>query len=286
MILNELRAKILGQLSKLYSKNESNIIFELLAKKIMDLKKISISETLNKEVERLHHEKFDSSLADLLRNVPIQYVVGETNFYGLTINVNPSVLIPRPETEELVEWLLEQSKTFTTPMRILDIGTGSGCIAIALKKKIPKAEVLAMDVSNNALTLAKENSLLNKVEIEFVEDSILEIKSEKLLKAKFDFIVSNPPYISKDEIQSMPENVKSHEPHLALFVEDSEPLIFYKKIAAYAFEHLSENGMLFFEISEYRAMEVIDILKSHRFIDISLKKDLQDKDRMISCRKV
>jgi release factor glutamine methyltransferase len=214
-------------------------------------------------------------IADLKTNKPIQHIIGETEFYELKFNVNEHTLIPRPETEELVKWILQHE--FTSA---LDIGTGSGCIAIALRKN-KGAEISAIDVSDSALLVAKENAKINEVEINFLLQDIL--KTTAL--PKVDVIVSNPPYVLNKEKEIMLDNVLNNEPHLALFVPDNNPLLFYKKIAELAFTSLSKNGLLFFEINERFGKQTVAMLNAIGFVDIELKKDINDKDRMIKATK-
>jgi len=214
-------------------------------------------------------------IADLKTNKPIQHIIGETEFYELKFKVNEHTLIPRPETEELVKWILQHE--FTSA---LDIGTGSGCIAIALRKN-KSAEISAIDVSESALLVAKENAKINEVEINFLLQDIL--KTSAL--PKVDVIVSNPPYVLDLEKEIMLANVLNNEPHLALFVPNNNPLLFYKKIAELAFISLSKNGLLFFEINERFGKGTVAMLNAIGFVDIELKKDINDKDRMIKATK-
>ena len=216
-------------------------------------------------------DKLKNIITDLKTNKPFQYILGETYFYGLKIIINMHTLIPRPETEELVEWVLKEN--FNSA---LDIGTGSGCIAIALAK-YSNADVSAIDISEQALKVAKENEILNSVQVNWSQQDILEVKS----LAKVDLFVSNPPYVLNSEKERMQKNILEYEPHLALFVPDNDPLIFYKKIADIATESLNAGGKLFFEINEYFANELITILTQIGFVDIQLKKDINDRDRMI-----
>ena len=214
-------------------------------------------------------------IADLKTNKPIQHIIGEAEFYGLKFKVNEHTLIPRPETEELVQWILEHE--FTSA---LDIGTGTGCIPIALKKN-KDAEISAIDVSESALLVAKENAKINEVEINFLLQDIL--KTTTL--PKVDVIISNPPYVLDMEKEFILANVLDNEPHLALFVPDNNPLLFYKKIADLAFTSLSKNGLIFFEINERFGKETVAMLSAIGFVDIELKKDINDKDRMIKAKK-
>jgi release factor glutamine methyltransferase len=209
---------------------------------------------------------------------PIQYILGETEFYGLPFKVTPATLIPRPETEELVDWILAHyNKNHKT---LLDIGTGSGCIAITLAKNLPSLEISAMDISEETLKIASENAKDHKVGVIF---SKVDILNALALPQKYDIIVSNPPYVRNSEKKNMQKNVLDYEPTMALFVEDDNPLLFYSKIAALAKNYLNPKGFLFFEINEYLGKEVIQLLKRESFSEIELKKDFFGKDRMIKC---
>ena len=229
----------------------------------------------DKDITSEVSDKINQIIADLKTNKPIQHIIGETEFYELKFNVNEHTLIPRPETEELVKWILQHE--FTSA---LDIGTGSGCIAIALRKN-KSAEISAIDVSQSALLVAKENAKINGVEINFLLQDILKM----IALPKVDVIVSNPPYVLDMEKEIMQDNVLNNEPHLALFVPDNNPLLFYKKIAELAFTSLSKNGLLFFEINETFGMETVAMLNAIGFVDIELKKDINDKDRMLKATK-
>ncbi len=234
-----------------------------------------------KHLETSQQNLLDSIQARLLQHEPVQYILGQADFYGLKFKVNPNVLIPRQETEELVHWIIETIKSCKpSNYKILDIGTGSGCIPIAVKKKMPALEVSAIDVSLEALEIARENAQLNAVEVQFLQTDILDQNQWKQL-GQFDLIVSNPPYIPFRESALMPKNVKDFEPELALFVADENPLLFYERIADFAIEHLSQNGYLFFECNEFNANEVAQLIDKKGFTNICLQKDLNRKDRMI-----
>ena len=232
---------------------------------------INSNQVLNKS----QLSKIKQIVAELKTHKPIQYILGKTEFYGLKIKVNEHTLIPRPETEQLVDWILKENF-----VAALDIGTGSGCIPIALAKH-KDAKVLAIDVSEDALLIAEENAKNNEVEIDFIHQDILQTNYLQ----KVDLIVSNPPYVLESEKEKMQENVLDYEPELALFVEDKNPLIFYKKIASLAFNFLNENGKLFFEINAKFGKETIEMLADIGFVNIELKKDMNDKDRMIKAIK-
>jgi release factor glutamine methyltransferase len=215
------------------------------------------------------------SLNELLLHRPLQYVLGKMEFYGLELKVNETVLIPRPETEELVDLIIKENKN---GIRILDIGTGSGCIAIALAKKISAAHVEAIDISEDALRLAIENARSNSVKVDFILDDILNPVEEY---EQYDLIVSNPPYVLNREKQLMQKNVLDFEPHQALFVHDDDPLLFYRAIIDFAGKHLSDEGKLYFEINEKYGEQVIALLTEYGFEDTLLKKDMTGRDRMV-----
>ena len=229
----------------------------------------------DKEISIDISDKINQIIYALKENIPIQYILGEAEFYGLKFKVNEHTLIPRPETEALVEWILEHE--FTS---VLDIGTGSGCIPIAVKKN-KNVEISAIDVSDSALLVAKENAKLNEVEINFSNQDIL--NTDNLMRV--DVIVSNPPYVLEKEKDLMLNNVLDNEPHLALFVSNENPLLFYKKIAELAYVSLSKNGLLFFEINESFGSEIVELLNYIGFVDIELKKDINEKDRMLKAIK-
>ncbi|MEE2699972.1 MAG: peptide chain release factor N(5)-glutamine methyltransferase [Bacteroidota bacterium] len=228
---------------------------------------INANRNLSKEVS----DRFKRIVDSLKTNKPLQYILGETEFYGLKFKVNEHTLIPRPETEELVDWILQEE--FSS---LLDIGTGSGCISVVLAKK-SNAKISAMDVSEEAINITKQNAKAHGVDIEFIQQDIF--KTTEL--PKVDVIVSNPPYILESEQDQMKKNVVDFEPHLALFVPDNDPLFFYRKIGQLAAKSLNCNGKLFFEINEKYDKEIIWLLEEIGFVDIELKKDINDKDRMI-----
>jgi len=225
----------------------------------------------NKVISMKNSDQIKQIINELKENKPIQYILGETEFYGLKYKVNKHTLIPRPETEELIDWILKED--FNS---ILDIGTGSGCIAISLAKH-SSAQIVAIDNCEKALEVAKENAKLNKVDIKFYTKDIFQ--STDLFS--LDVIVSNPPYILESEKENMKANVLQYEPHLALFISDKDPLVFYKKIGSLAAKSLNCGGKLYFEINEQYGAEILEMLSKIGFVDIALKKDINDKDRMI-----
>ena len=228
--------------------------------------------------------KLHFAVKELLTEKPLQYIIGEVEFLGLKIKVNPHVLIPRPETEELVQ-LIRTREDFKNPVaRLLDIGCGSGCIPITLKKHFPDVEILGLDVSGEALKLATENAKLNETDVEFVNQDILDEKKWSQL-GKIQMIVSNPPYVRDSEKELMQKNVLDFEPDLALFVSDADPLLFYRKIAEFAQQSLGKRGVLYFEINEAFGTETKDLLESKGFKSVEVLKDMHGKDRFIRALK-
>ncbi len=293
MTLAELLTLFKKNLLHLYEEDEVKELFFISIKEVLNYSKSDFYLKTSNAISDVEVVKLEKILTDLNAGLPIQYVFENTDFYGLSFKVNPSVLIPRPETEELVEWVIEKVKTYELPVssctvdnqqstiiNILDIGTGSGCIAISLKKHLSTANVAAVDISIASLTTAKENAALNNVEVSFIQDDILNSKL-KFEPATFNIIVSNPPYVKEDERNQMHQNVLAHEPHHALFVSNENPLIFYNAIADYALQHLKKDGFLFFEINEYLGAQTVNLLVEKRFTAIELRKDMQGKDRMI-----
>ncbi len=268
-------------LAPLYPELEIKSLFFIMLKSRF---KIDKAFYLSHQQELLSEQQLQETsaiLSELNTGKPIQYVLGETAFYGLNFKVNPSVLIPRPETEELVEWILDELKELKFPHPyILDIGTGSGCIPIALKSKLPHASVFGLDISNEALATARSNAELNGLEVDFFHQDILRADAS-FTKEYFDIIVSNPPYVTTAEQSQMHRNVLDYEPHTALFVPDQDPLIFYDRITDFALKHLRTSGLVFFEINEQLGVETCQLLQAKGFLSIELKKDLFGRDRMI-----
>ena len=277
--LKDLQTSLKGE----YSESEIHVLGMLILEKLTGFSRIWL--LIHKELKLNDEQNIIASqyLERLKNHEPIQYILGETEFYGLKFKVNPSVLIPRPETEELVEWVKPphppKGGFLSGTPTLLDVGTGSGCIAVALKKKFPSANVSAMDISPEALALAKENAALNEVNIEFIQDDILHPAATD---RKWDVIVSNPPYIPASEQRYLHKNVTDFEPHLALFVQDNDPLIFYRKIAEFALSHLTAGGRLYVEIHQSLGRLCCQLLESMGFQSVELRKDLSGNDRMIS----
>ena len=282
-------------LHDLYGTNEAEAITLIAIAEVCGFSNARIKAFPELELTSEQSEKLNELLDQLKTGKPIQYILGKTEFYGLPFNVNPSVLIPRPETEELVEWVISSVGSEELAVgsrrlavgggqlavdRVLDIGTGSGCIAISLKKHLPNAKVSAIDVSAKALKTAKENAELNEVEIDFIEADILDYKFE-IEHPKFEIIISNPPYVTLHDKTKMHINVTDFEPHTALFVPENDPLVFYKAIADFAIQNLQPNGLLFFEINESYGEQIVELLNDKGFKNIELRKDMSGRDRMI-----
>jgi release factor glutamine methyltransferase len=279
------RNHFINSLEGLYPIEELKSFFYLLAGKYLNLSRINIALQLNNELTHEEQSSFYKAVDRLRNHEPIQYILGETEFFGMPITVNKQVLIPRPETEELVSWIIEDvDKNEAT---ILDIGTGSGCIAISLAKKLNNAVVSAIDISTRAIEVAKKNSLINNVNIEFSRVDVLNFEADLDLhhkwESKFDIIVSNPPYVRMQEKKLMKLNVIDHEPDIALFVEDDDPLLFYRKISQLSKQYLRHNGTLYLEINEYLGLEMEKMLNKAGFKHVLLKKDMFGKNRMIKC---
>lgn len=285
MTTGKFRNHFINSLEGLYPIEELKSFFYLLAGKYLNLSRINIALQLNNELTHEEQSSFYQA-ADRLRNhEPIQYILGETEFFGMPITVNKQVLIPRPETEELVSWIIEDvDKNEAT---ILDIGTGSGCIAISLAKKLNNAVVSAIDISTRAIEVAKKNTLINNVNIEFSRVDVLNFEADLDLhhkwESKFDIIVSNPPYVRMQEKKLMKLNVVDHEPDIALFVEDDDPLLFYRKISQLSKQYLRHHGTLYLEINEHLGLEMEKMLNKAGFKHVVLKKDMFGKNRMIKC---
>jgi len=283
LLLSQLKIKILNLLKDDYPVQEVNSFFNLLIETYLGMNRLDFALKPGKELSLEEKEKFESAIHRLSLHEPIQYIIGETEFFGSKFKVDKNVLIPRPETEELVQWLLDdvgESKN-SSNLKILDIGTGSGCIAISLAKNLPNAEIFALDISGKALKTARENAVLNNVNVNFIQDDILNLGA---LSGKFDVIVSNPPYVRELEKVEMHLNVLENEPDLALYVKDTDPLIFYGIIAKLAQTGLHKNGNLYFEVNQYLANETEDILKNSGF-KTELKKDIYGNYRMLRGRK-
>ncbi|MFM9988476.1 peptide chain release factor N(5)-glutamine methyltransferase [Flavobacterium sp.] len=281
MLIKDYRTQFTQELASIFDEKEIESFFYIVLDAFHQLKRVDLVLNPDLELDSIQILQWETVLSQLKEQKPIQYILGETEFFGLPFYVNENTLIPRPETEELVEWIIKDLKNERfKDLKILDIGTGSGCIAISLAKNLPNASVFAIDISEKALATAKKNAELNDVKVTFIQKNILETED---LYQQFDIIVSNPPYVRNLEKQEIHKNVLEYEPHLALFVEDNDALIFYKKIAKLATKNLSENGQLYFEINQYLGKEMIELLEKYDFKNIELKKDIYENDRMIRC---
>ena len=283
--IKDYRTQFIQKLLPIYDAGEAESFFYLILEAKKQLKRIDLALNPDLTFSNEEIQLWNSILEQLKEEIPVQYLLGKTSFYGLEFEVNENVLIPRPETEELVDWIIRSRKlSFDSAqddsgkIKILDIGTGSGCIAISLAKNIPNAQVFAIDVSEKALATAQKNAEINGVEVAFLEKNILEIED---LGQQFDIIVSNPPYVRELEKEEIKKNVLDNEPHLALFVDDNDALVFYRKIAELAQKNLSPNGQLFFEINQYLGKEMMELLEKMNFKNIELRKDIYGNDRMI-----
>ncbi len=269
-------------IAEIYSDQEAASVSTIILEDVFGITKLKRLSNPEKEFNSTDLLRLTDFIKRLLNHEPVQYVTGIAHFMDLKLEVNSNVLIPRPETEELLQWIIDDFLNSTKTVKVLDIGTGSGCIALALKKYLKSSEVYALDKSKNALNLAINNAKKNQLEVYFIHDDILFLSSKQLLK--FDIIVSNPPYVLLSEKKLMNKNVLEHEPHLALFVNDSDPIIFYKAIADYALSNLISNGLLYFEINEKYGEEIKIMLLNLNFINIELRKDFFGKDRFIKAQ--
>jgi release factor glutamine methyltransferase len=278
MKLIELEKLFVQSLSHLYDSNESRKIAHLVLESELDLKLSELSSAREKEIGNYKILLLLKILERLKTAEPIQYVLGHTWFLNFKILVNKFVLIPRPETEELVEMIINENKNFAG--NILDIGTGSGCIPVALKKNIPSATIYAMDVSNDALAVAKQNATATHCAIDFIYDDILNPSFEKFSQ-QFDIIVSNPPYVTLNEKEAMHANVLNHEPHLALFTT-ADALQFYKAILSFAQQKLAASGKIYLEVNDVYADDVAGLF-STIFNNVITKKDMIGNKRFVYC---
>ena len=283
MKLSQLKINFTTVLQGVYDKEEVHCFFYILCDFFLQYSRFEVSMALDTIVSAKNITAFEKALLRLKKQEPIQYILGCTAFYGLTFKVNEHTLIPRPETEELVDWVLSNLHDQDSVLDILDIGTGSGCIAISLAKNIPTARVSGLDISEKTLEVAQENAVKNQVLVSFCKKDILETTA---LKNKYDVMVSNPPYVRQLEKKAMNANVLDYEPGVALFVPNEDPLLFYRKIAQLAMVSLQTRGWLYFEINEYLSKEMDVLLKEIGFANIEIKKDFREVPRMIKCQKL
>ncbi|MBY8962472.1 peptide chain release factor N(5)-glutamine methyltransferase [Flavobacterium sp. D11R37] len=280
MKLRDYRNNFTEQLSQLYDTVEAERFFIITLEELKGWNRSRLALNSDEEMTPDEVRQWDEVLQHLKEQKPIQYIFGKAWFYGLEFRVNENTLIPRPETEELVEWIISENKN-RQDITILDIGTGSGCIAVSLAKNLPYAKVFALDVSEQALEVAKHNAKANGANVTFIKEDILSVEA---LSQQFDIIVSNPPYVRHLEKAEIKDNVLQYEPHLALFVEDDDALLFYRTIAQLGKSSLKQGGMLYFEINQYLGNETVNMLAESHYKDVILKKDMFGNDRMVKAQ--
>ncbi len=295
-LVKDIRKYYCDQLCSIYDKDEANAMIFILFEHYFNIDRVKMALEPDIRLSESEMLKIHFAVKDLLKNKPIQYIIGETEFCELKFKVNENVLIPRPETSEMVFKIVNESPSHQVtkspsqsrkansqqPLSILDIGTGSGCIAISLAKLLPDAQVYALDISEDALKVARENSINNKVNITFIQDDILSLNND--IETKFDIIVSNPPYVRELEKAEMRDNVLKWEPDKALFVSNEDPLIFYRKILEFAKSHLKEDGEVWFEINEYLGKEMTELCKEFGFSNVKIHKDFREKERIMNLK--
>lgn len=282
------------QLKKIYEEEEAGKIADLAIEHISGLSKTERISRKQEELSASQSKQLQKDLQRLQQHEPIQYIMNKAWFYGMELYVDENVLIPRPETEELVQWIVDDVKAAgkdvfirrpmeadqTTQLKVLDVGTGSGCIALALKKAMPKAEVWGCDVSEEALNVARRNGSTLNIRVDFQGLNFLD-KAQQISLPAVDIIVSNPPYVPLKDKEQMHANVVDHEPHTALFVPDNDPLIFYKALADFGTKRLYPNGTVYMEIHEEIGPDILNLFKENGYNHVELRKDMQGKDRMI-----
>lgn len=280
--ISDIKTAFQNELSEVYTKSETEELFSIFCIHFLGLNKIESRYNINKVLSDTDSKKFIEAISELKTGKPFQQIIGETDFYGIKFFMNEHVLIPRPETEELLELAIGKIQEKTNKgqhLKILDIGTGSGIIPIVLKKYFPEAEVSAIDISENALAIARRNADFHKAEINFIQKDYLDENPDEV----YDIIISNPPYIGIEENIEIEDSVKGFEPNVALFSPTSDALIFYRKIADDSLHYLSEKGMVFLEINQKLGKETLDLF--HDFSEAALLKDISGNDRMIFVRK-
>ena len=290
MNIDEFRIDFRQQLAGMYEPEEVENLCFLTLEHVMKMNRVEVSLSRKMDISTSSLTQLNEVTSRLSLSEPIQYIIGSTEFYGMEFQVNPATLIPRPETEELVEWIVNDTKqlaisslsgiekSITEKVTILDIGTGSGCIAISLAKNLSNAHVEAIDISQDALATAYQNANKNEADVTFYNQNILEVDT---LEKRYNIIVSNPPYVRMLEKKEMRDNVLSNEPDSALFVSDEDPLVFYRKIGELAFKALEPQGSLYVEINEYLGSETVTLFEKIGFKKVSLRKDMFGKNRMI-----
>jgi release factor glutamine methyltransferase len=279
VLLFDIKSCFISSLIPLYPPEEINAIFSYATEHVLNYSKLEIHQNLHKNIPAEAKKKMLGILNRLQKGEPIQYITGSTEFYGFRIFVDRHVLIPRQETELLVYHLLKNTPG-NTSLHIIDLCTGSGCIAIALAKKLRKAYISATDSSSEALNVARKNATENQCEIRFIEDNLLKPSGKYQM---YDRIISNPPYVRNSEKQYMHKNIVNFEPEQALFVDDDNPLIFYRAIASFSNQHLSAEGMIYLEINEKFGNELVDLFAKEGFKNIAIRKDLNGKERYFEC---
>ena len=280
-LVRDCRKYYASELEKIYGSDEANALIMILLEHYFGIDRVKIA--LDPELRLSESELLTLHFAvkELLKNKPVQYILGETEFCGMRFEVNENVLIPRPETEELVNQLVSCSVNHHPSFRILDIGTGSGCIAISLAKLLKNSVVTAVDVSEKALKVAKKNAESNCIDVNFIKDDILNPKNPELIDNQFDIIASNPPYVCESEKSEMRANVLDYEPSTALFVSDNDPLIFYRKILEFAQKTLKPDGEVWFEINEKLGTEMKNLCIEKGFEKVEIIKDFRERDRIL-----
>lgn len=295
-LVRDCRKYYAGELEKIYGSDEANALIMILLEHYFNIDRMKIAMDPELRLSESEMLTLHFAVKELLKNKPVQYIIGETEFCGMRFFVNENVLIPRPETEELVNKLAVTPNSSFRPKRsgvekspthisILDIGTGSGCIAISLAKLLKDSAVTAVDVSEKALEVAKKNAEANEVSVTFIKDDILNPQNRDLLNGQFDIIVSNPPYVCESEKSEMRANVLDYEPSTALFVSDNDPLIFYRKILEFAQKALKPNGQIWFEINEKFGNETAELCHSEGFKNVEIIRDFRERERILRARR-
>lgn len=287
-LVRDCRKYYAGELEKLYGSDEANALIMILLEHYFNIDRMKIALEPDLRLSESELLTLHFAVKELLKNKPVQYIIGETEFCGMRFFVNENVLIPRPETEEIVNMIVScRDKTCLVPTgyNVLDIGTGSGCIAISLAKLLKDSAVTAVDVSEKTLEVAKKNAEANEVSVTFIKDDILNPQNRDLLNGQFDIIVSNPPYVCESEKSEMRANVLDYEPSTALFVSDNDPLVFYRKILEFAQKTLKSSGEVWFEINENFGEEMRNLCLEQGFKNVEIIKDFRDRDRGLRARK-
>lgn len=280
--LKELRDQYIGMLSSLYGEDESKQLVHILTEHLFGVTPVRIALKPEKRLSESEILQFHQAVKELLKHKPIQHITGHTTFLDLKLAVNESVLIPRPETEELVQLIVEREKN--NSVRLIDIGTGSGCIALAFKKHTPEAQVTAADISAEALKIAGQNAQKQHLEIDLIRIDVLHPDSYAALPV-YDVVVSNPPYVTQSDKKLMQKNVLDYEPATALFVEDENPLVFYVAILEFSRIHLANGGRIYFEINEQKGPDLVHLLEKHHYMEIALHLDMHGKERFLEAVK-